>query len=651
MSLFEKLCETYDNCIDKIGEERKEKEYPYIPLFPLHHTTVDADITVILNSKGEFMEASIVPINDNTTIIPCTEDSAAARTSGVEPHPLCDRLDYLAPNFKKYTKIDLKNIKDGVEKTSNIDPYKEHLKLLKAWYEYSKNIKLYAILNYVEKRDLIKDLVKSKIITDNPNELSKIGEIKKPQSNLFIRWEVQIKDIPQSKTWLDRELWKSWADYYTNTLTKKGFCFITGKNNQFLTRKHPAKIRGKGDKAKIISSNDTINMTYRGNFRDADEACTVSVEASQKMHSVLRWLIRKQGISIGGTQDIITWSTSDFSIPSIDEGTSKFYSNEDYDDSKNNTNELAAEKIRKLIPAYIKNWNRRVENVKTEDIENISGIGNVMILITDGATQGRLAINYYRELEGSDFLQRLIDWHTAGAWWQSEYDGKEKRSRYYTGIPSLPVIFDTIYGGKNKGNFKKFFMRNMISSIIDGTPILDSIVKSAGRTASRYESFKGKYADIEWERALNIACSLYKIKHKNRRYDMALDETNTSRSYLYGRLLACADKLQRDALENQFKESKEQNRPTAARNLCYAFSMRPRTTWMQILRYITPYERKADVSGYYCKSMINKITSMFDPKDWMSDKPLDDEYQLGYSCQMQDFYKSKKKENKEDEEK
>lgn len=59
--------------------------------------------------------------------------------------------------------------------------------------------------------------------------------------------------------------------------------------------------------AKLISSNDTSNFTYRGRFCTADEAMTVSYEASQKAHNALKWLITNQSVIIGN-RSFLCWS-------------------------------------------------------------------------------------------------------------------------------------------------------------------------------------------------------------------------------------------------------------------------------------------------------------------------------------------------------
>ena len=108
-------------------------------LLPLYHTTSAAQITVTINEEGEFLNAEIVPEDDKTTIIPVTEKSAS-RTAGVEPHPLCDNLKYLAGDYNQYV--------DGKDYTKN---YEQYLELLADWADSPfSHRKVQAVYQYIK---------------------------------------------------------------------------------------------------------------------------------------------------------------------------------------------------------------------------------------------------------------------------------------------------------------------------------------------------------------------------------------------------------------------------------------------------------------------------------------------------------------------
>src|SRR5690349_15748349 len=98
MSWIQKLYETYNTCQMMVGMESNENK---VPLLPICHTTQMAQIEIVIDGKGDFRRARVIPKNEARTIIPCTEDSGG-RTSGEAPHPLCDKLQYVAGDLTKY---------------------------------------------------------------------------------------------------------------------------------------------------------------------------------------------------------------------------------------------------------------------------------------------------------------------------------------------------------------------------------------------------------------------------------------------------------------------------------------------------------------------------------------------------------------------
>jgi len=98
MSWIQKLYETYENCQSMVGIVSSGEE---VPLLPICHTTNKAQIEIVIDNQGNFKRARIVPKDDARTIIPCTEGSGG-RTSGESPHPLCDKLQYVADDYRKF---------------------------------------------------------------------------------------------------------------------------------------------------------------------------------------------------------------------------------------------------------------------------------------------------------------------------------------------------------------------------------------------------------------------------------------------------------------------------------------------------------------------------------------------------------------------
>ena len=59
----------------------------------------------------------------------------------------------------------------------------------------------------------------------------------------------------------------------------------------------------------MISSNDDDGFTFRGRFRNKEEAFAIGYEDSQKVHNALKWIIRKQGVYYDGMY-LVTWESN-----------------------------------------------------------------------------------------------------------------------------------------------------------------------------------------------------------------------------------------------------------------------------------------------------------------------------------------------------
>jgi CRISPR-associated protein Csd1 len=154
--------------------------------------------------------------------------------------------------------------------------------------------------------------------------------------------------------------------------------------------------------------------------------------------------------------------------------------------------------------------------------------------------------------------------------------------------------------------------------------------------------------DFNRKAVLSAACSLTK-KYRYEKYkevwNMALDKETCDRDYLYGRLLAVADKVEQ---YSQYLKG-ENVRATNAKRYMSAFSLNPFKIWKIIEERIEPYLQSLNPksAGYYEK-LLDEIHDKFNEKDYVSNKSLNGLYLLGYHSQMMAFNK-KKEENKDGE--
>jgi CRISPR-associated protein Csd1 len=533
-----------------------------------------------------------------------------------------------------------------------------YLELLKKWSASDlDNMKLQAVLKYVSKGRTIEDLVTAKILhcafdgseqpalanqrpesgskQDKskfdifsllPGGFDKDGKYKPWQADAFIRWSIEIPDVLHSEVWSDKELWDLWQKYYRSLKPDKGLCYVTGEETT-LADMHPAKIRNDGDKAKLISSgktkdkngkikvNDNCGYTFSGRFTTSDEACGVSFDSTQKAHNALRWLISRQGKK--GVQSVIAWAVSGADIPDPFADTYSLVSGD--------TNEEAPKKDCYTAQEFGTAFSKRIEGYS----KAIGPTDDIVVMALDSATPGRMAITFYRELTGSDLIARVEEWHSGCKWHQDYGNGV-----VFDGAPSPKDIAEVAFGTwRDKKmhideKLRKATVERLLPCIVDRTPIPRDLVVSCVRRASNRNGIE-RWA---WEKALGIACALYRHHNTERRYDMALEKDRTTRDYLYGRLLAMAERLESDALRLA-----DENRETNAARLMQRFADRPYSTWRTIELSLAPYKSRlrSRQAGwlYLLEKEIDNIICSFGADDFISDKGLSGEFLIGYHCQ------------------
>lgn len=647
MSYVNELIDLYNKNQDKIGVIEYRGDIPYV-LLPPFHTTVTAQITVTIDQNGNFMRAELVAQDDKMTVIPVTEKSGS-RTAGKEPHPLCDNLRYLAGDYKDYYKD------DGVCNELYMPQIE---KWEKSTYSHEK---VKAIYLYLKKATLIKDLVEQKIIKLNDNNQIDDKESVEGivQTKAFIRFIIRStgenlhREIPD-ECWKDRTLQDCYIKYVRSQEREKGMCYLTG-NMESISYLHSKKIRNEGDGAKLISANDSQNFTYRGRFANREEAVAVGSETSQIVHNTLKWIIRKQG-AFFDTMTIVTWESDQLSMPKWNMDTESIiteYENEqeenDWDswdddwseeEEVSDGNPITAEKFYKALNGY----GKKVDNTS-----------NMILLAFDAATPGRLAMIENVTLDTARYLKNIEKWHNDCNWIHEKWkDGKRIQ---FGGMVGVRDIADILFGIENKGklsivdgNGKKLYAevaKRLLPCIWYGSNIPYDYVNLAVVKASNPLTYKERK---NWERVLTLACSMVKKNEKDRNkeeWNVALDKSAKDRSYLYGRLLAVADRI-----EYMTYDAKDNGRITNAKRYMSTFSQRPYETWKVIEENIQPYLAKLDVvKRKYYENLLSEICNLFDIDKFKENKKLDGLYLLGFHSQEYDlrFKKENSEEKKEEE--
>lgn len=617
MSWIQKLYETYEQCA---GHEPQGAEV----LMPICHTMQQAQIEIVLDGGGLFKRAAVLDKTNSNTMIPCTESSGGRAGSKPVNHPLCDKLQYVAGDFLNY----------GGQVTSGFiakpeEPHLAFLSSLNSWAvsEWSHS-KLDAIHHYVVQGNVIKDLIGAGILQVNedgkllkswtgdkasaPTIFKSIQATQTPEA-AFIRWKVESEaGNPIAGTWQDPDLVAAWIAYYRYTQDKRGICMVAGRE-AVLAIQHPAKLRHGGDKAKLISANDNSGYTFRGRFSDSEQAASVGFEVTQKAHNALRWLIARQAYR-KGDQAVVSWAISGKPLPDPLANTLDFFGIDASSLAPESPGLNAAQAFALRLKNTIAGYRSRLE--PTDDI---------VVMGLDSATPGRMGITFYRELKGSEFLERIEAWHSKCAWAQNF--GKEAR---FTGAPAPSDIAEAAYGRRVNDKLMKVTVERLLPCIVDGVPVPIDLVNSTTRRTSNRVGLD----HWEWEKCLGIACALFKGYHTERSYQMALEQDRTSRDYLYGRLLAIAENIEGRAL---FVAGEK--RDTTAARLMQRFADRPFSTWKTIELALSPYKTRLRTqrAGFLhgMEKLLDEVMASFKGDDFSKDGQLSGEFLLGYHCQRQ----------------
>ena len=650
MSWMQKLYRTYESILEQGVTDDTE------PLTPVGHTIQNAHIVIVIDGQGNFQTARVMPPK-TAILLPATE-SSENRTSGEAPHPLADKIQYVAKDYADY----------GGEKKAYFDGY---LKQLKAWCESPfAHPKVQAVLHYVAKGRVVTDLVEAGIFPldsdgkvlnkweaegDAPPIFSVLpktkGEIE--FGSALVCWQVEIAGDVHSQTWTDKTIQQSWADYAASEKAEKGFCLVQGEETVISTM-HPAKLRHTGDKAKLISSNDTAGYTFRGRFATAEEAASVSADVSAKAHSALRWLISRQGIR-NGDQVTVAWAISGKPIPSPMKDISaelNWADMENWDISAvENPDEATAQRLpenSEASPDWSVNIGRAAAQIIKKKLHGyqaeLKEHEQISLIMLDSATPGRMALTYYQEFLPADYFANLDAWIDDFSWYQRYSievpNGKktDKRPQWRFVPPSPYSIAEAVYGKALSDTLKKQLYARLLPVIAGGTsvPIPEDLVQKSFQAACNPNGCE----NWEWQRNIGVACALYKgwrARHhdlsQRRTYLMSLDTENRSRDYLYGRLLAVAENTESYALYLAGEK-----RATTAERYMQRFAEHPFATWRNIELALKPYQERLRNNGKDTGAQaIGEIMELFATDDFTCDDKLSGEFLLGYHCQKMEI--------------
>lgn len=553
MAWLKTLAETYDTVSDLAGVEKNGQPV----LLPMSHSTLNAQIEVTIDGEGNFLDAHKLEKGSNAvTVIPVTEDSAA-RSSGIAPHPLCDKLCYIAGDYTLYT---------GDNKE---EYFKAYMEQLKDWAESADTHPMVqAVCQYLGKKSLIQDLAVSKVLEldENSQLTDKIKLQGLGQTGANVRFIVYGKDKPQ-EVWKNQELYKKYAAYYQKKAGEKKLCYAFGKI-EACSDKHPSKIRNSADKAKLISGNDESGFTYRGRFASKEQAVSVGYETSQKAHNALRWLMEKQGYKRDESAMVCWMVNRNMQIPDImkdsvnaygdmDDFDFDFDSMDTYGPDRHDTGKYFAQQFNNAVSGY-------AGKIRTED--------KVAIIALDAATTGRLSVVYYDEMGGRQYMDAILNWQRHCNWRRTITVESSEGSRRKVRCECTPSPRDmalAAFGVQRSewleadSKLIKATIKRLLPCITQkGMKIPPDIIRAAARRASMPQAMG---ESVWYNDVLCVVCAMIKYNYEEEGGTMEhfLSENADNRNVLFGRLLAVYDYMEQRAMFERDENGKiKERRPT-----------------------------------------------------------------------------------------
>lgn len=643
MAWLKTLAETYDVYSDLAGVVHNDQPV----LLPISHSTFNAQIEVTIDENGNFLKSQKLDKgSDVVTIIPVTEDSAA-RSSGIAPHPLCDKLCYIAGDYTMYT---------GDNKEKYHEAYMEQLQ---DWAESDNaHPMVHTVYKYLRKKSLIHDLAADKTLELDDREMltdkTKIQGLGQTGAN--VRFIIYGNDIPE--IWKNHEVYKQYSAYYQQKAGENGLCYASGQIES-CTDKHPSKIRNSADKAKLISGNDESGFTYRGRFASKEQASAVGYDASQKAHNALRWLIQKQGYTRDDSAIVCWIANRDMQLPDIMKDSINAYNDiddfdiDDFDfDSidvsesdninKQDTGKYFAEQFNNAVNGY-------AGKIKADD--------KAAIIALDAATTGRLSVVYYDEMGGKQYIDAILNWQGHCKWRRSIKAGKSEDTKKRLTCECTPSPRDMALAafGTQRSEWLEAdskLIRSTIKRLLPcitnkGLKIPYDIIKAAARRASMPEAMS---AFVWHNDVLSVACAMIRYNYEMEGKNMGdfLNDNINDRNVLFGRLLAVYDYMEQRAMFEYDENGKvKERRTTNAKRYWNAYSSRPAKTYKTIKQNLVAYEKK--LSNYEQKKfeewtgeiMVHLADNGFD------NAALSEMYLPGYYLQMEDMKKAFQKKEQE----
>lgn len=630
MSLLTALLDSYDYALENnmVG---KPDHFGNI-LLPMYYNSMKSNgkniIELLLSKESDLLEARVLPEGE-TIQFPVTEDSVA-RSSGVAPHPLVDSASYV--------------IQDGEKRSA------AYMEQMENWLAYDANDYVKIIRDFLKKPGML-DAIKEKIKDSEEDEekKSKKSAASIDFEKVFFTFSIEnyegMKNVSVSENAALQGRYKAYVEYLNanDPEKEKITCNLSGKEDYLCIKHQPLM-----GTARLVSQITANDENYRGRFTTADQSIKIGMETSQKIHLMAKYLLSGQGTRrwLGEQANMVSWFSDDLS------NAAEFNPTKSAEVASSVKNRLLAMKQEKSDTSMI-------ADEMTEDIVKSFMSGNRMfsddatyyIAIFDKVSNGRVAAKYFRSLSASRLKENLVAWQEKYHWWGFS---NENRDKEFTPSPRRMVL--AAYGVERDGmleiaknDFLKNQYQNIVTALVEGRAVPRNFEKALALNIRHRQNYDKTWMEV-------LFCALAVLKDKGGIKDPMLNRENTDRSYLFGRLLASFEYLEKSTF------GEKDGRSTNAEKMWTSYTNHPATMMLRLRNLMIPYERKLERSDETLKRMAyfnatreireatNLLHESYDMDSVEVNRPLDYGFIFGYEAQRQAFYSGKNKDAKETEE-
>ncbi|MEQ9809392.1 type I-C CRISPR-associated protein Cas8c/Csd1 [Streptococcus jiangjianxini] len=630
MDFFTSLLKTYENAESENWVDNASKG---TILLPIYHTSLKSNgkniISIVLDNEGKFIKADYIG-KEEAIIFPVTSHSVARSGKNPAPHPLVDKFSYYVAEM-------------------NQDQYDAYHNQLENWRAACRDEHVKEYLNLIQRFIL------------QPEFLSQICQSLYGQSYTreglkvtYTETDNKEKTVDLSACFLEfnidhfignrrvsvtnyQELHQDFISYVESNQEDNIICNISGRKETLAT-----KHRGLIGNAKLISVSNN-NETYKGRFRERDDVFTVGNQTSEKIHLMAKYLLENDQthVWLGGTQQMINWFSDDVANDSQLDVTRSTESDVfNWDNMLPDVYEVEASAF------SVTQTNRDINQSFIHGQKKFSDASTYYAAILNKTNDGRIALKYFRQLQVSELLKHLEKWQSDYSW-----ESRKQGNNFVIKTPSLNDMILAAYGTDrdrylelDNDSFRSDQYQQLVTALLDGRSVPRHLVKKLENNLKHRQRYPKHWYQIQ-----QVALAILH-KQNGEEFTPMLDHKYSDRSYLYGRLLAIYELIekQRYAIEKQrYTLEGSQDRITNAERYWTAYTGQPAKMMALLENKVKPYEEvlKLNRPGLWRKldkeraEVIELLTPALSTKEFTD--ALDYRFIFGYYAEKNYYYTSK----------